>query len=154
MPVHNNYESNRPILLNIVSPHQQHEARAYSRFWHRPARIVAVLAGIAGAIISLWLERRGIRWKYSEVGFGTVMLLWLLITGFRPAWSRLRFWMVMTAITAVHLAVWISLANKFDRFRFGVMFVLLVAELVLGASLIAKAIPEDEQVMLDYIARW
>lgn len=82
------------------------------------------------------------------------MLLWLLITGFRPEWRRVRFWIVIAAITGVHLGVWIFLANRLDRFGFGLMFILVVVELVLGASLIAKSIPEDEQVMLDYIARW
>jgi hypothetical protein len=137
-----------------VSQHQQHEAITYSRFWHRPARIVAVFVGLAGSIISLWLERKGIRWKYSEVGFGTVLLVWLLITSFRPEWRRLRFWIVMVGITSVHLVVWIFLSNRLDRFGLGLMFLLVVGELVLGASLIAKIIPEDEQVMLDYIARW
>ncbi len=110
--------------------------------------------GLTGGIISLWLESKGSRWKYSEVGFGTLMLLWLLLTGFRPEWRRIRFWIVMASLTVGHLALWIFIANKVERFGFGLMFMLIVAELVLGASLIAKAIPEDEQIMLAHIARW
>jgi hypothetical protein len=134
--------------------HQQPDASTYSPFWHRPARVIAILTGLAGAITSLWLESEGIRWKYSEVGFGTLMLLWLLLSGFRPEWRRIRFWIVMAGLTAAHLAAWIFLANKVERLGFGLMYILIVAELVLGASLIAKAIPEDEQAMLAHIGRW
>jgi hypothetical protein len=121
---------------------------------HRPGRAAAALVGLVGSVIGIVLETRGIAWKYSEIGFGTLMLAWLLLSGFRPEWRRARFWMSMTAILAIHLAVWISLATRIDRFHFGPMLILLAVELVLGASLIAKAIPEDERIMLQYVDKW
>jgi hypothetical protein len=96
----------------------------------------------------------GISWKYSEVAFGTAIVLWALLSGFRPEWRRARYWLVLAAVVGVHLWGWLYLARRIDRFGFALMFLLVVVELAIGASLISKLIPEDEEGMLDYINRW
>jgi hypothetical protein len=60
----------------------------------------------------------------------------------------------MAAIVVVHLTGWVYLANRIERFGFGLMFLLVIVEIMLGASVILKAIPEDYAIMVDYIYRW
>jgi len=76
-----------------------------------------------------------------------------LLSIFRPEWHRPRFWMVMAAIISVHLAGWVYLANRIERFGVGLMFLMVIVELMVGASVILKAIPDDYATMLEYIHR-
>ena len=130
------------------------QRRAYSRVWNRPNWVLTTLIALGALCVSVLMEKLGVSWKYSEIWCGTAILLWLLLSFFRPEWRRLRFWMVLAAIIGMHLCGWAFLAARIERFGFALMFVLLVVELVLGASLIAKAIPEDERSMLDHIDGW
>lgn len=139
--------------LNKLSQ-RDNERSTFSRFWRRPSRTVTIAFAIAGSVVSFALERKGIRWKYSETAFGTIMLVWLLLSGFRPEWRKARYWVALAFITALHLLLWLFLASRVERFGLGLMFVLLVAELALGATLLAKVMPEDETTMLDYLQRW
>ena len=123
------------------------------RGWHRPGIFLAFCLGSAVFVISLFLEQHGISRKYSETGLATILLVSCLLLAFRPVWHRVRFWIVIATIVAVHLDGWIYLANKIERFGFALMFVLVIAEIVLGASAILTAMPEDYQVMADYIYR-
>ena len=86
--------------------------------------------------------------------FGTLILVWLLLSYFRPEWHRCRFWVAMVTVTTLHLCLWSYLAKRIDRFGFGLMFILVIVELVLAATLITKLIPEDQQAMADYGKRW
>jgi hypothetical protein len=110
--------------------------------------------GLISALISLFLQQQGVSWKYSETGFGTIILVWCLLSVFRPEWQRRRFWLVMAAIVVAHLTGWVYLTNRIERFGFGLMFLLVVVEIMVGATVVLKAIPEDYQVMVDYIHRW
>lgn len=125
-----------------------------SRIPNRPGRLSAILVGLAASVISLFLEKQGVSWKYSETGLGTILLVWCLLSAFRPEWHRRRFWLLMAAIVVAHLAVWVYLAHSIDRFGFISMFILVIVEIILGAGVILRAIPEDYQVMVDYIDRW
>ena len=60
----------------------------------------------------------------------------------------------MAAIIAAHLAVWVYLGHRIERFGFISMFILVIVEIIIGAGAILRAIPEDYQVMVDYIDRW
>jgi hypothetical protein len=122
--------------------------------WNRPGRLAAISVGVAIGIIGLFLQQRGVSWKYSEAGLGTILLVWCLLSVFRPEWHRRRFWLVMSGIVLVHLTGWVYLANRMERFGFALMFILVIVEIMLGASVILKAIPEDYQLMVDYIYRW
>jgi len=117
--------------------------KAYSGSWTRPGRLATISVGLAACVVSIFLEQRGVKWKYSETGFGTIILVWYLLSKFRPEWHKRRFWLVMTAIMAVHLTGWVYLANRIERFGFALMFMLLVVEIVLAASAIIKATAED-----------
>ena len=125
----------------------------YSRVWHRPGRLAAFIVGLLAAVIGAVLQGHGFRWKYSDIGFTTVLLVWFLLAGFRPEWHRVRYWLVSSAIVAAHLAVWIRLTSTIEHTGFPLMFVIVIAELVVAETLIVKAIPEDQSVMSDYINR-
>ena len=129
-------------------------SKSNRRTGHRPGKFSVILVGVAASILSLFLEHRGVSWKYSDTGFGTILLVWCLLSIFRPEWHRPRFWTVMAAITIVHLAGWVYLANRIERFGFGWMFLLVIVELMVGGSVVLKAIPEDYAIMVDYIHRW
>jgi hypothetical protein len=60
----------------------------------------------------------------------------------------------MTAIILAHLAGWVYLTNRIERFGFGWMFLLVIVELMVGASVVLKAIPEDYATMVDYLQHW
>ncbi len=66
----------------------------------------------------------------------------------------MRYWLVSSLIVAAHLVGWIHLTSTNQHIGFPLMFAIVIAELVVAAALIAKAIPEDESVMSDYINRW
>jgi hypothetical protein len=119
----------------------------------RPSRLVTISFGIAASVVGIFLEQYGVSWKYSEIGFGTIILVFCLLSGFRPEWQRRRFWLVMAVIVVPHLTGWVYLANRIERFGFALGFILLIGEIVVGAGMIFKAIPEDYQVMVDYIYR-
>ena len=122
--------------------------------WSRPGRLIAISVGIIAGLISLVLQEYGVGWKYSEIFFGTILLVWCLLSIFRPEWHRQRFWPAMIAIVAVHLTGWTYLANRIERFGFVFMFLLIIVEIMLGAGVILKSIPEDYGVMVDHIHRW
>jgi len=69
---------------------------------------------------------------------GTGLLVWYLLSRFRPVWPEGRFWLVMAAIVATHLAVWIYFVNRIERFGFVFMLCLLVAQITLAATVILK----------------
>jgi hypothetical protein len=100
------------------------------------------------------LRQKGIASPYFETGFTGVLVLWLLMAGFRPEWKRFRYWLVLLGIAASHIALWIYLERRIEHLGFVPMFALVSGEVVLGATLIAKLIPEDTQLMLEYIKRW
>ena len=125
-----------------------------SRMLNRPGRVAGILVGLAAFVVGLLLDKQGVSWKYSETGLGTIMLLWCLLSAFRPEWHRRRFWIVLAAIITAHLAGWVYLAQRIERFGFILMFILIIVEIMLGAGVILRAIPEDYQVMVDYIYRW
>ena len=137
-----------------MKPSSRRKRDVYSRFWSRPSRTIVVLFGLLGTVISGILDQKGIPWKYSEVVFGTLLLLWLLLSGFRPEWRRARYWIAMAVTTALHLWLWLFLVSRIDRFGFALMFVLVIVELTVAGSVIAKLIPEDEKAMLEHIQRW
>ena len=126
----------------------------YSRIWRRPGRLAAVAVGLLVAVIGAVLEGHGYGWKYSDIGITTVLLVWFLLAGFRPEWHRVRYWLVSSAIVAAHLVGWIRLTSTINHIGFPLMFAIVIAELVVAATLIVKTIPEDENVMSDYINRW
>ena len=66
----------------------------------------------------------------------------------------MRYWLVLSAIVVAHLVGWIHLTSNIDHIGFPLMFVIVIAELVVAAALLVKAIPEDQSVMSDYINRW
>ena len=119
--------------------------------WKRPSRLAAISLGLVGAAIGICLEHYGVSWKYSETGFGSLLLVWGLVSLFRPEWHRPRFWLVVSALLILHLIGWMYLARRIVHFGFALMFVLVVVEIMLGAWLILKAIPEDNTTILKYI---
>ncbi len=129
------------------------QRQVVSGLWGRRARIIVGSFGVLAALLTFFLQRHGVDRKYSEIGFGTFLLLLLLLSAFRPVWNRLRFWAVLGVILATHLAGWTFLATRTEHFSFLPMFIILVIEVALGASVIAKAIPEDERTVLDYVDR-
>jgi hypothetical protein len=122
------------------------------RKWNRPRHLTAIFVGLTVGVVGTFLERQGVSWKYSEIGGGTVLLVWFLLSAFRPEWRKRRFWFVV-GIVVVHLTGWVYLTTRIERFGFPLMFILVIVEIALGASAILKAIPEDYQVMVDYISR-
>ena len=126
----------------------------YSRIWRRPGRLAAVVVGLLAAVIGAVLEGHGFGWKYSDIGITTVALVWFLLAGFRPEWHRVRYWLVSSAILAAHLAGWVRLTRTVEHIGFPLMFAIVIAEILVAATLMVKAIPEDESVMSDYINRW
>lgn len=136
---------------------QQREAaqrQGHSRIWKRPGRLVFGVVGVIAAIIGALLQRHGFERKYTDIGITTLFLVWLLLSAFRPEWRRVRFWAVLGAITAAHIAGWWFLTSAVEKLGFPLMFVIVVAELVACATLIIKAIPGDEKSMGDYIDQW
>lgn len=133
---------------------QSEQQKSRSRMWNRPGRAVAISVGLMAGLISLFLQQQGVSWKYLETGLGTILLVWCLLSAFRPEWPKRRFWGVIAAIVVAHLIGWVYLTNRIERFGLGLMFLLVVVEIVLGAIVVLKAIPEDYQVMVDYIHRW
>ena len=127
---------------------------AYSRIWRRPGRLAAITVGLLAAVIGAVLQGHGFGRKYSDIGITTVLLVWLLLAGFRPEWHRMRYWLVLSAIVAAHLAGWIYLTSAIEHVGFPLMFAIVIAELVVAGTLIVKVIPEDESVMRDYVNRW
>jgi hypothetical protein len=130
-----------------------HRKSGYT-LWKRPRRGAGVLIGLAAAAVGIFLGEHGVGWKYSEVGVGTVLLLWCLLAVFRPEWHRCRFWGAIAAIVALHLSGWIYLANRINHFGFALMFLFVIIEIVLGAAVILRVIPEDYSIMVDHIHRW
>ena len=125
-----------------------------SRIGRRPGRLAAVSVGVFAAVIGAVLRGHGFDWKYSDIGITTLLLVWFLLAGFRPEWPRVRYWLVSSAIVAAHLAGWIRLTSSIEHVGFPLMFAIVIAEFLVAATLIVKAIPEDESVMSDYINRW
>jgi hypothetical protein len=121
---------------------------------HQATISVAVVDSQGKLIMESILQQHGVSWKYSETGLGTILLVWCLLSAFRPEWRKRRFWLVMAGIVVLHLIGWVSLASRIERFGFALMLLLVIVEIMLGASVILKAIPEDYQVMVDYIHRW
>jgi len=141
-----------------VSKYSKHEdAKAlpwFSRLWRRPTRVIAWVVGLGAAIVGELLKQNGIASPYFETGFTGILVLWVLMAGFRPEWKRFRYWLVLLGITASHIALWVYLERRIGHLGFVPMFALVSGEVLLGATLVAKLIPEDTQLMLEYIRRW
>jgi len=129
-----------------VSKYSKHEdAKAlpwFSRLWRRPTRVIAWVVGLGAAIVGELLKQNGIASPYFETGFTGILVLWVLMAGFR------------LGITASHIALWVYLERRIGHLGFVPMFALVSGEVLLGATLVAKLIPEDTQLMLEYIRRW
>lgn len=60
----------------------------------------------------------------------------------------------MFGIAVLHIAFWLYIEHRTGHLGFIPMFTLVAVELVVGAALIMKLIPEDFEVMRAYIRRW
>ena len=125
-----------------------------SRLWRRPTPLIAITVGLGAAIVGELLQQKGITAPYFEIGFTGILLLWLLLAGFRPEWRRIRYWLALLGIVVSHIALWVYLERRIGHMGFVPKFAMVSLELVIGATLIAKLIPEDTQAMVEYIARW
>jgi hypothetical protein len=144
-------------VLRVSRFSEQHESPKrieYSRLWRRPSRVAAIVVGLSAAVVGAVLQEHGFGWKYSDVGITTVLLVWFLLAGFRPAWHRVRYWLLLCAIVAAHVVGWVRLTSSIEHIGFPLMFGIVIVEVFVAATLIMRAIPEDEKVMGDYINRW
>ena len=111
-----------------MSKYSKHEdAKAlpwFSRLWRRPTRVIAWVVGLGAAIVGELLKQNGIASPYFETGFTGILVLW------------------------------VYLERRIGHLGFVPMFALVSGEVLLGATLVAKLIPEDTQLMLEYIRRW
>lgn len=60
----------------------------------------------------------------------------------------------MASITGSHVALWLFLEKRTGHLGFVPMFTLFVVEIIVGATLIFKVIPDDAEVMRNYIKQW
>jgi hypothetical protein len=111
---------------------------------------VAALAALLGEV----LHGRGIHQTYLEIAFTGLVILWSLLAAFRPEWRRLRYWSALLVAMVVHVCLWVFIEQRTGHLGFFPMFGLVVAEFLTAVTAITLLIPEDAQVMLDYIRRW
>ena len=111
----------------------------------RLTRFVAIGIGLAAAIIGEGLQSKGLSQSYVETGLTTLLLLWALLAAFRPEWRRSRYWLAMLGIAVLHISFWLYIERRTGQLGFIPMFTLVAVELVVGAALIMKLIPEDQR---------
>lgn len=130
------------------------DKKSDSWLWHRPSRFVAGCVGLFAATVGWILQSWGARGAYFETAFTGLIVLWCLLSAFRSEWRRSRFWVVVSVISGLHIFLWLYLERRSGHIGFALMFVVVVLELVLGATAVVKTIPEDQQIMGEQIRRW
>jgi hypothetical protein len=130
----------------------KHES--YSRLWGRPTHLAIFAFAAICFVVGEVLQNKGVAKPYVETGFTLVVLMWALLAAFRPEWRRFRYWFAMLGMAVCHTGLAGLVERRAGHLGFVSMFSLVAVEFAIGATVIMVLIPEDVEVMRDYIRRW